>query len=164
VSVTDPAGRRLNIPVWMLLPDCAEPKIIERPHLSKESLLSLTSLLSLHLPEDHVHDNLCQPLLTDAREVIVVQLQLLDLTIGTENGIVPLDAMARADLIDLMAHILVVVFQAEGGSVDDRIVDDRGPVQSQDQAGALSAQGHRLLTAIQPETSTGEQGKPTSSV
>src|SRR5580692_8646989 len=58
VSVTDPAGRRLKIPVWMLLPDCAEPKIIERPHLSKESLLSLTSLLSLHLPENHVHDNL----------------------------------------------------------------------------------------------------------
>jgi hypothetical protein len=94
----------------------------------------------------------------------VVQLQLLDLTIRTENGIVPLDAMAHADLIDLMAHILVVVFQAEGGIVDDRIVDDRGPVQSQDQAGALSAEGHRLLTAIQPETSTGEPGKPTSSV
>jgi hypothetical protein len=72
--------------------------------------------------------------LTDAREVIVVQLQLLDLTIGTENGTVPMDARARADLIDLMARILVVVFQAEGGSVDDR-----GPVQSQDQAGALGA-------------------------
>jgi len=98
-----------------------------------------------------------------AREVIVVQLQLLDLTIRTENEIVPMDATARANLIDLMAHILVVVFQAEGGSVDDRIVD-RGLVQSQDQARALSAQGYRLLTAIQRETSTGEQGKPTSSI
>ena len=59
--------------------------------------------------------------------------KLLDLAIRTENGIVPMDARARADLIDLMARILVVVFQAEGGSVDDGIVD-RGPVQSQDQA------------------------------
>ncbi len=58
VSVIDPGGRRLKIPVWMLLPDCVKTKIIERPHLSKEALLSLTSLLSLHDPEDHVHDNL----------------------------------------------------------------------------------------------------------
>jgi hypothetical protein len=64
-------------------------------------------------------------MLTDAREVIVVQLQLLDLMIGKENEAVPMDAAARADLIDLMARILVVVFQAEGGRVDDR-----GPVQS----------------------------------
>jgi len=58
VSVIDPTGRRLKIPVWMLLPDCVKTKIIERPHLSKEALLSLTSLLSPHDPEDHVHDNL----------------------------------------------------------------------------------------------------------
>ena len=60
VSVIDPTGRRLKIPVWMLLPDCAEIKITERPHLSKESLLSLASLLSLPDPEGHVHDNLLQ--------------------------------------------------------------------------------------------------------
>lgn len=60
VSVIDPTGRRLKIPVWMLSSDCAEIKIAERPHLSKEALLSLASLLSLPDPEGHVHDNLLQ--------------------------------------------------------------------------------------------------------
>ena len=58
VSVVDPAGRRLKVPVWMLLSDCAKIKITERPHLSKKALLSLTSLLSPHHLEDRVHDNL----------------------------------------------------------------------------------------------------------
>jgi hypothetical protein len=49
----------------------------------------------------------------DAREVSVLQLQLRDLMIRTENEIVPMDATARTELIDLMARILVVVFQAE---------------------------------------------------
>jgi hypothetical protein len=71
----------------------------------------------------------------------VVQLQLPGLSIVEENGIVQMDAMVRADLIDLMARILVVVFEAEGGNVDDR-----ADVQSQDQAGAPGSQGHRLLT------------------
>jgi len=66
-------------------------------------------------------------MLTDAREVSVVQLQLLDVMIGKKNAAVPMDAAARADLIDLMARILVVVFQTEGGTVDDR-----DTVQSQD--------------------------------
>jgi hypothetical protein len=65
--------------------------------------------------------------LIDAREVVVVQLQLLDLMIRNENGTVPLDAATRADLIDLMARVLVAVFHEEGGRVDDR-----GFVQSQD--------------------------------
>ena len=60
VSVIDPTGRRLKIPVWMLSSDCAEIKIAERPHLSKEALLSLSSLLSLPDPEAHVHGNLLQ--------------------------------------------------------------------------------------------------------
>ena len=61
VSVIDPAGRRLKIPVWMLSPECAEIKPTERPHLSKEALLSLTSLVSSPLgAEDHLHDNLLQ--------------------------------------------------------------------------------------------------------
>jgi len=60
----------------------------------------------------------------------VVQIQLLDLRMRNENGAVPLDAATRADLIDLMARVLVVVFQAEGGRVDDR-----GFVQSQDPTG-----------------------------
>jgi hypothetical protein len=61
----------------------------------------------------------CKRLLTDAREVSVVQLQFLDLMIRKENEAVPMDAKARADLIGLMAHILVAMFQVEGEKVDD---------------------------------------------
>jgi hypothetical protein len=86
----------------------------------------------------------CKRLLTDAKEVIMVQLQFLDLMIRKENEAVPMDAKARADLIDLMARVLVAVFQAEGGNVDDG-----GPVQSQDQAGAPGSQSHRLPAAVQ---------------
>jgi len=57
----------------------------------------------------------------------VRQLQLLVLKIPTEDVAVPMDATARTELIDLMGRILVAVFQAEGG-----IVDDRDTVQSQD--------------------------------
>ncbi len=57
-SVIDRAGKRLKIPVWMLLPDCTEIKIGARAFLSKEALLSLTSLLLLHAPEGRFHDNL----------------------------------------------------------------------------------------------------------
>jgi hypothetical protein len=61
VSIIDPTGRRLKIPVWMLLPECAEIKITERPRLSREALLSLTSLLPIpHNPKDHDRDNLLQ--------------------------------------------------------------------------------------------------------
>jgi hypothetical protein len=42
VSIIELTGRRLKIPVWMLLPECAEIKITERPRLSREALLSLT--------------------------------------------------------------------------------------------------------------------------
>ena len=55
----------------------------------------------------------CKRLLTDAKEIIVRQLQFLDLMIRKEDEDVPMDAMARADLIDLMAHILVTVLQVE---------------------------------------------------
>jgi hypothetical protein len=50
----------------------------------------------------------------DAREVVVVQLQLLDLMILRECGVAPMDAVTRADLIDLMARVLVAVFREEG--------------------------------------------------
>ena len=57
----DPAGRRLKIPVWMLLPECTEIKISLRPHLGKEALLSLASLIASQLDsKDPVHDNLLQ--------------------------------------------------------------------------------------------------------
>ena len=62
----------------------------------------------------------CQLLLTDAREVIVEQLELLGMMVREETGTVPVDAIVRADLIDLMARILAAVFEAEGGRVDDR--------------------------------------------
>jgi hypothetical protein len=97
--------------------------------------------------------------LTDAREVIVVQLQLLGLTIPEENGIVQMDAMVRADLVDLMARILVAVFQSEGEGIDDR-----ADVQSEDQAGALGPQSNRLLTTIEREAGSAESGEPASSV
>jgi hypothetical protein len=101
----------------------------------------------------------CQLLLTDAMEVIVVQLKLLDLSIPEESGIVQMDAMVRADLIDLMARVLMEVFQAEGGNVDDRT-----GIQSQNQARALGTQGHRLLAAIEREAGSAECGEPASSV
>jgi hypothetical protein len=45
VSVTDAAGKRLKIPVWMLLPEAANVRITEQAYLNRDSLLSLTSLL-----------------------------------------------------------------------------------------------------------------------
>jgi hypothetical protein len=61
VSVIDPVGRRLKIPVWMLSPDCAEIRITGQPHLSKEALLSLASLVCSQLnAEGHAHDKLLQ--------------------------------------------------------------------------------------------------------
>ena len=57
----DPAGRRLKIPVWMLLPECAEIEISQQPHLGKHALLSLASLIASQLAsKDPVHDNLLQ--------------------------------------------------------------------------------------------------------
>jgi hypothetical protein len=49
VCVMDPAGRRLKIPIWMLLPECAEITISQRPHLGKQALLSLASLITSQL-------------------------------------------------------------------------------------------------------------------
>lgn len=69
VSVIDPVGKRLKIPVWMLSPDCAAITTTETAHLSKEALLHLTSLLATCLPAagqihdnllDQIHDNLLQ--------------------------------------------------------------------------------------------------------
>jgi hypothetical protein len=93
----------------------------------------------------------CKRLSPDAKEVVEMQLQFLDLLIAKENGAVPLDAVVRADLIDLMARVLVVVFQEEGGRVDNR-----GCVQFQNQAGALGSQSHRLPAPVQRETGPAE--------
>jgi len=58
VSVIDQTGRRLKIPVWMLSPEAAGTVISEQIHFSKEALLSLASLLSVHAGENRGHDNL----------------------------------------------------------------------------------------------------------
>jgi hypothetical protein len=51
--------------VWMLLPDSADVKIVERAHLSRDALLSLASLLitTPNVPHlaDGVHDTLSPP-------------------------------------------------------------------------------------------------------
>jgi hypothetical protein len=93
-----------------------------------------------------------------AKEVIVVQLELVGLMIR-EAPAEPVNAMVRADLVDLMARCLIAVFQAEGGRLDDRT-----SLQSQDQARALSSQGYRLLAAIERQTSATEPGESTTSV
>jgi hypothetical protein len=93
------------------------------------------------------------------REVIVVQLELMGLMIREEDPEMPVNAVMRADLVDLMARILVAVFQAEGGRCDDRV-----SLQSQDQARALGSQGDRLLAAIERQASTTEPGESATPV
>src|SRR5215470_11478657 len=93
----------------------------------------------------------CRRLLPDAKEVVEMQLQFLDLLIAKENGAVPVDAAVRADLIDLMAHVLVVVFQEEG-----KRSDDRRCLHFQNQAGAPDAQSNRLLAPVQRQAGSPE--------
>jgi hypothetical protein len=65
----DPAGRRLKIPVWMLLAECAEVKISQQPHLGKHALLSLASLIASQLDfKDRVDDNLMQTRVSGCEE------------------------------------------------------------------------------------------------
>ena len=63
----------------------------------------------------------------------MLQLLLFSL-VGTEEELVPIDETARAELVGLMARILVRVFQME-----IRRTDERASIQSQDQAGTLSS-------------------------
>jgi hypothetical protein len=65
VSVLDRAGKRLKIPTWMLSPGSAEIRIRQQAHLSKEALLSLSSVLAVRTQRDH--DNL-QPIAVDVCE------------------------------------------------------------------------------------------------
>jgi hypothetical protein len=59
----------------------------------------------------------------------MLQLQLLDLT-RTEEELAPVEVAGRSELVDLMARILVTVFQTE-----TRRINERTSIQSQDQAG-----------------------------
>jgi hypothetical protein len=54
----DPADRRLKIPIWMLLPECAEATISQRTHPSKQALV--ISRFTDHLTTPKTHDNLRQ--------------------------------------------------------------------------------------------------------
>ena len=61
VTVVEPSGSRLKIPVWMLSSDCADVEIEDKPHLGKDALVSLASLLRTVLAAaDADHDNLLQ--------------------------------------------------------------------------------------------------------
>jgi hypothetical protein len=58
VLVIDRNGKRLKIPIWMLSPETTSVVINEQACLSREALLSLATLLSLHAGEDRGHDSL----------------------------------------------------------------------------------------------------------
>lgn len=75
----------------------------------------------------------CQRLMTDTRETLMVQLQLLRLA-RTEEEPVPIEVTGRAELVELMARILVTVFQTER-----RRTDERASIQPQDHAGTSGA-------------------------
>jgi hypothetical protein len=64
------------------------------------------------------------------REVIVLQLLLF----RTKEEPVPVGETVRAELVGLMARILMTVFQTEV-----RKTDERASIQSQDQAGTLGS-------------------------
>jgi len=68
-----------------------------------------------------------------ARKVIMLQLPLLTLN-RTEKELVPAEPTARAELVDLMARMLVTVFQTQ-----PRRANESTSIQSQDQAGTPGA-------------------------
>ena len=51
-----------------------------------------------------------------------MQLQLLDLMIEKRDVRVPVDARAKLELIDLMASILVAVFEAQERRADESVL------------------------------------------
>jgi hypothetical protein len=63
----------------------------------------------------------------------MLQLPLLSLT-RTEEELVPVDVPVQVELVSLMAHILVTVFQKEL-----RRTDERASIQPQDHAGTFGA-------------------------
>jgi hypothetical protein len=85
----------------------------------------------------------CKRPRTKAREIAMLQLQLLSL-VRTEEELVTVEAAVRAELLDLMARILVTVFQAQ-----EKEKDERTSIQSKDQTGPLSPEGHRLLASVE---------------
>jgi hypothetical protein len=98
-------------------------------------------------------------LLTEAMEVSVVQLQLLDLMIERRQARLPLDPRVEVELVDLMASILVAVFETQEGRVDES-----GVVQSKNHAGAPGAKSAGLLAAVQRKAGAAEQGESATTV
>jgi hypothetical protein len=74
---------------------------------------------------------------------MMLQLQLLSLA-RMEEDLVTVEVTVRGDLLDLMARILVTVFQAE-----EREKDERASIQSENQARALGQESDRLLAPIE---------------
>ena len=68
-----------------------------------------------------------------AREIVMLQLQLLSL-VRTEEELVAVEAAGRPELLDVMARILITVFQAQ-----EREKDERASIQPQDHAGTPGA-------------------------
>ena len=128
VSVLDPVGKRLKIPVWMLSSAAANIVTTEQALLSREALLNLTSLLT-HSTVNGIHDTFRKRPWTGAREVIVLQLLLLSQN-RIEEELVPVEVTVRTELVGLMARMLATVFQTEVRRTDERV-----SIQSQDQAG-----------------------------
>ena len=73
----------------------------------------------------------------------MLQLQLLSLA-RAEEDLVTVEATVQGDLLDLMARVLVTVFQAE-----EREKNERGSIQSEDQARAFGQESHCLLAPIE---------------
>ena len=73
----------------------------------------------------------------------MLQLQLLNLA-RTEEDLVTVEVPVQGDLLDLMARILVTVFQAE-----EREKNERGSIQSENQARAFGQESHCLLAPIE---------------
>ena len=46
VSIIDPSGRRLKIPVWMICADAADVTVSDQAHLCGDALLKLASLMA----------------------------------------------------------------------------------------------------------------------
>jgi hypothetical protein len=73
----------------------------------------------------------------------MLQLQLLSL-VRAEKELVAVEVAGRAELLDLMARILITVFQAQ-----EREKDERASIQPENQARAFSPESHRLLAPIE---------------
>jgi hypothetical protein len=74
---------------------------------------------------------------------MMLQLQLLSLA-RMEEDLVAVDATVISHLLDLMARILMTVFQAE-----EREKDERAFIQSENQARAFGQESDRLLAPIE---------------